>query len=208
VARGGKGGGGGKGWQVASHINLTEVGTTVFAITFDISARACYDDDSPIGTATDGNLKTYVAYATDWNYPIMSNIISGAWTVLTTDIETHIGLQFGATITEAIALDSGNSVYRNIALRDIAKGEDVDTRDAFTRYYEVDGEKLVQIAKYSQEKNKLQCYNGKNGLLSDTTVYYNGKGNMYVKESQRTIKQQSDRGEYVKTDIFAGKKKA
>ena len=137
----------------------------------------------------------------------MSNVITGAWTELTTDIETHIGLQFGATITEAIELD-GNYVYRNIAKRDITKGEDVDFKGSFDSYYEVDGERLVQIAKYSVGKGKIQCYNGKNGLLNDTEVYYTGRGNLFVKESRRTIKQQSNSGSpVVKVDIFANAKR-
>lgn len=137
----------------------------------------------------------------------MSNVITGAWVELKTDIETHIGLQFGATITEAIALENGNHEYKRIAKRDIAKGENVEIRDVFDSFYEVENERLIQIAKYSQGKNKIQCYNGKNGVLSDSTVYYNGKGNIFVKESSRTVKLSNDRGTVARVDIFANAKR-
>ena len=137
----------------------------------------------------------------------MSNVITGAWTQLTTDIETHLGLQFGTTISNAISLEPGTYSYRNIAKRDIAKGSDVIFKDSFDSYYEVDGERLIQVAKYSEGKNKIQCYNGKNGILNNSDVYYSSKGNIFVKESSRTVKLSNDRGAVARVDIFANAKR-
>lgn len=168
-------------------------------------------------TVEDGTTKSTNIYNlhnvsddTDKDITTMTQVITGAWTPLTTDIETHVGLQFGTTITEAIELVKGeNYVYRNIAKRDITRGEDVDFKGNFDSYYEVDGERLVQIAKYSTGKNTIQCYNGKNGILSDTPIYYTGRGNIFVAENRRTVRQQSGNGSpVVRTDIFANAKRA
>jgi hypothetical protein len=134
-------------------------------------------------------------------------VISGSWLPLNTDIETHMGLQFGVNVTEVLDLDDVNTTWKSIALHDIARGDNVDTRKSFDSFYAVDDERLVQIGKYSKDKEVLQCYNGKNGLLDGATVYYNGRGNLFVKDSQRTIRQIPAKGGYVKTDLFAGKKR-
>lgn len=129
------------------------------------------------------------------------------WQPLTTNIETHLGLQFGVNVSDAIALERGNYVYRNIAKSDIAKGTDVDLRTAIDSYYEVDGERLATIGKYGATSNKVQCYTGKNALKDGATVYYTQRGTLMVKESDRVINTVDNVTVTPKTDIFANLKR-
>ena len=129
------------------------------------------------------------------------------WQPLTTNIETHLGLQFGVNIADAIALERGNYQYRNIAKSDIAKGSDVDLRNTIDSYYEVDGERLVTIGKYGATSNKVQCYTGKNALKDNATVYYTQRGTLMVKESQRVVNTVNTAPVTPKTDIFANAKR-
>lgn len=129
------------------------------------------------------------------------------WQPLTTNIETHLGLQFGVNIAEAIALERGNHDYRNIALKDIAKGADVDTRKELDSFYEVEGERLVTIGKYGATSGKVQCYTGKNRLTDNATVYYTQRGALMVKEAQRLINTVDSAPLTPRTDIFANNKR-
>lgn len=129
------------------------------------------------------------------------------WQDLTTNIETHVGLQFGVNIKDAISLGDIAYNYRNIALLDIAKGSDVDTRKALDSYYEVDGERLVAIAKYGRTSNKVQCYTGKNKLADDATLYYTAKGVLMVKDSERVVVADGVKPTVARTDIFADLKR-
>ena len=137
----------------------------------------------------------------------MSTTSTAQWVVLTTNIETHVGLQFAVNIKEAVALNSIDYKYRNIALNDIAKGEDVDTRRAFDSFYEVDGERLVTIGKYGATSNKVQCYTGKNKLVDGATLYYSQRGALMVKDSERELNTTTSPAAPVKTDIFANHKR-
>lgn len=138
----------------------------------------------------------------------MSNSTSTAqWQELTTDIETHVGLQFGVNIQGAIALERGNYVYRNIAKRDIPQGADIDFKQSFDSYYEVDGERLTTIGKYGATSNKVQCYTGKNVLHDNATLYYTQRGTLMVKESDRSVNA-IDKPLTPRTDIFANAKRA
>lgn len=129
------------------------------------------------------------------------------WQPLTTNIETHLGLQFGVNVNDAVALERGNYVYRNIAKNDIAKGTDVDLRNTIDSYYEVDGERLATIGKYGATSNKVQCYTGKNALKDNATVYYTQRGTLMVKESDRSINTVDNAPVTPKTDIFASLKR-
>lgn len=130
------------------------------------------------------------------------------WQELTTNIETHLGLQFGVNINQAIALERGNYTFRNIAKRDIAQGSDVVIKDAFDSYYEVDGERLATIGKYGATSNKVQCYTGKNMLKDNVNIYYTQRGALMVKESDRIINTVNSAPVTPKTDIFANAKRA
>lgn len=138
----------------------------------------------------------------------MTSTSTAQWLPLTTNIETHLGLQFGVNIKDAVALERGNYVYRNIAKSDIAKGSDIDLRTAIDSYYEVDGERLATIGKYGATSNKVQCYTGKNMLKDDATVYYTQRGTLMVKESERVINTVDSAPVTPRTDIFANAKRA
>lgn len=130
------------------------------------------------------------------------------WQELTTNIETHIGLQFGVNIAQAIALERGNYSFKRIAKRDIAKGEDIDLKTTVDQFYEVDGERLATIGKYGATSNKVQCYTGKNTLKDNVNIYYTQRGALMVKESDRIINTVNSAPVTPKTDIFANAKRS
>lgn len=127
------------------------------------------------------------------------------WNTLTTDINVAIGLAFATTLPEREMLNGNASAgFKQIAKRDIAKGQDV-TRQDLERFWTMDDERLVQVGAYSVDKNKYQAYTSSHGIKDGATLYYTAKGQLFVKESAHLVRQ-GDTKAYapqVKADIFA-----
>lgn len=138
----------------------------------------------------------------------MATTTNAQWQPLTSTIEVHLGLQFGTNVSSAVALTRDNYVYRNIAKRDIAKGDDTDLKSAFDSFYEVDGERLTTIGKYGATSNKVQCYTGKYKLNDNVNVYYTQRGTLMAKQSDIVINVVDSKPVTPATDIFANLKRA
>lgn len=127
------------------------------------------------------------------------------WTPVTTNIETHLGLAYGVNIKDLVDMDYSNR--HDYITRDMVKGEEVLKSD-IRKQWEIDGEALVQIAKYGATSDKMQCYVKKYGLTNDATVYGAPKGDLFVKSSEVNLKQPvATVTGYIRTSVFASKRR-